>query len=161
MEKHIEAPEIAKKYGMTQLVFEDDFDSMDTIDLGATGEAGYKWYVRRPYRSTTMTAEDITIENSILTLHEHNSLYNYGLATVDGHNGVGYAFNKGVLEFRIRIPHFDQDKHNGREYGCGIPAVWSFPREKIYEYDGNYAPQWIETDWMEYWGDLDKFPEGH
>lgn len=161
MRKHIEAPEIAKKHGMTQLVFEDDFDSPDTIDLNATGEAGYKWYVRRPYRSTTMTAEDITIENSILTLHEHNSLYNYGLATVDGHNGVGYTFNKGVLEFRCRIPHFDQDKRNGREYGCGVPAIWSFPREKIYEYDGNYAPQWVETDWMEYWGDLDKFPEGH
>lgn len=161
MQKHIEAPEIAKKHGMTRLVFEDDFDSMDTIDINATGEAGYKWYVRRPYKSTTMTAEDITISDSILTLHETNSLYNYGLATVDGHNGVGYAFNKGVLEFRIRIPHFDQNKRNGREYGCGVPAVWSFPREKIYEYDGNYAPQWIETDWMEYWGDLDKFPEGH
>ena len=42
--KHMEAPEIAKKYGMTRLVFEDDFESMDTIDLGATGEEGYKWY---------------------------------------------------------------------------------------------------------------------
>lgn len=161
MHKHIEAPELAKKHGMTRLVFEDDFDSMDTIDINATGEAGYKWYVRRPYKSTTMTAEDITIENSILTLHEHNSLYNYGLATVDGHNGVGYTFNKGVLEFRIRIPHFDQEFRTNKTPGGGIPAVWSFPREKIYEYEGNYAPQWVETDWMEYWGDLDKFPEGH
>ncbi len=159
--KNIEAPQIAKDHGMTRLVFEDDFESLDTIDLNATGEEGYKWYVRRPYKATTMTPEDITIKDSILTLHEHNSLYNYGLATVDGHNGVGFAFNKGVLEFRCRIPHYDQTKRNGREYGCGGPAIWSFPREKIYEYDGNYAPQWVETDWMEYWGDLDAFPGGH
>lgn len=161
MSKHIEAPEIAQKYGMTRLVFEDDFDSMDTIDLSGTGEEGYKWYIRRPYKSTIMTPEDITIEDSVLTLHEHNSLYNYGLATVDGYNGVGYTFNKGVLEFRCRVPHFDQTKRDGRNPGCGVPAIWSFPREKIYEYDGNYAPQWVETDWMEYWGDLDQFPEGH
>ena len=159
--KNIEAPQIAKNHGMTRLVFEDDFESLDTIDLNATGKDGYKWYVRRPYKATTMTPEDITIKDSILTLHEHNSLYNYGLATVDGHSGVGFAFNKGILEFRCRIPHYDQSKRNGREYGCGGPAIWSFPREKIYEWDGNYCPHWVETDWMEYWGDLDLFPEGH
>ena len=137
---HIEAPEIAKKYGMTRLVFEDDFDSVDTIDINGTGKEGYKWYIRRPYKSTVMTPEDITIADSVLTLHEHNSLYNYGLATVDGYNGVGYAFNKGVLEFRIRIPHFDQELRTSKIPGGGVPAVWSFPREKIYEYDGNYAP---------------------
>ena len=159
--KSITPPEIAKEHGMTKLVFEDDFDSLDTIDLNATGEEGYKWYVRRPYSCTTMTPDDITIKDSILTLHEHNSLFNYGLATVDGRNGVGYTFNKGVLEFRCRIPHFDQDKRNGREYGCGVPAIWSFPREKIYEGPGFYTPNWVETDWMEYWGDLDAFPGGH
>ena len=137
MNKQIEAPEIAKKYGMTRLVFEDDFDSMDTIDMDGTGKEGYKWYIRRPYKSTIMTTDDITIKDSILTLHEHNSLYNYGLATVDGYNGVGYTFNKGVLEFRCRVPHFDQTKRDGRNPGCGVPAIWSFPREKIYEYDGN------------------------
>ena len=161
MSKLIEAPQIAKDYGMTRLVFEDDFDSLDTIDLNATGEEGYKWYVRRPYSCTTMTPDDITIKDSILTLHEHNGLFNYGLATVDGRNGVGYTFNKGVLEFRCRIPHFDQNKRNGREYGCGVPAIWSFPREKIYEGPGFYTPHWVETDWMEYWGDLDAFPGGH
>ena len=36
----IEAPEIAKKHGMTRLVFEDDFDSTDTIDLNGTGFEG-------------------------------------------------------------------------------------------------------------------------
>lgn len=161
MRRIIEAPEIAKKYGMTRLVFEDDFDSADTIDLNGTGEEGYKWYVRRPYGATTLTGDDFTIANSVLTLHENKSTYNYGLATVDGKNGVGYTFNKGVLEFRIRIPHYDQEMRSSKLPGGGGPAVWSFPREKIYEYTGNYAPQWVETDWMEYWGDLNLFPEGH
>ena len=159
--KNIEAPQIAKDHGMTCLVFEDDFDSLDTIDLNATGEEGYKWYVRRPYRATVLTTEDFSIKDSVLTLHEHNSLYNYGLATVDGHNGVGFTFNKGVLEFRVRVPSYDQEMRNYNIPDGGGPAVWSFPREKIYEYDGNYCPHWVETDWMEYWGDLDLFPEGH
>lgn len=159
--KTITPPEIAQKLGMTKLVFEDDFESLDTIDINATGEEGYKWYVRRPYRATVLTTEDFSIKDSVLTLHEHNSLYNYGLATVDGHNGVGFTFNKGVLEFRVRVPSYDQEMRSYKLPGGGGPAVWSFPREKIYEGPGFYTPQWVETDWMEYWGDLDMFPQGH
>ncbi len=161
MKKQIEAPAIAKEHGMTRLVFEDDFDSLDTIDINATGEEGYKWYVRRPYECVTMIPEDFTIENSVLTLHETNSLYNYGLATVDGENGVGYTFNKGVLEFRIRVPHYDQDMRDYRLPGGGGPAVWSFSRGKILDGVEELVPQWVETDWMEYWADLDLFPGGH
>ena len=161
MNKIIEAPEIAKQHGMTRLVFEDDFDSLDTIDLEATGKEGFKWYMRRPYAAPVLTAEDFTIEGSVLKLHENNSLYNYGLATVDAKNGVGFTFNKGVLEFRVRVPHYDQEMRSYKLPGGGGPAVWSFPREKIYEWEGNYAPHWVETDWMEYWGDLNLFPEGH
>ena len=43
MSKLIEAPQIAKDHGMTCLVFEDDFDSYDTIDVNNTGEKGYNW----------------------------------------------------------------------------------------------------------------------
>ncbi len=161
MSKEIKAPDIAVKHGMTRLAFEDDFDSPDTIDIHATGKEGYKWYVRRPYDCVTVIPEDFTIKDSVLTLHETNSLYNYGLATVDGKNGVGYTFNKGVLEFRIRVPHYDQSMRDYRLPGGGGPAVWSFPRAKILDTEENYTQQWVETDWMEYWGDLDLFPEGH
>ena len=159
--KTIMPPAIAQERGFTKLVFEDDFESYDTIDLNGTGEEGYKWYIRRPYKATTLTPEDFSVKDSVLTLHENNSLYNYGLATVDAHNGVGFTFNKGVLEFRVRVPHYDQEMRSYSLPGGGGPAVWSFPQEKIYEWEGNYTPQWVETDWMEYWGDLDKFPEGH
>ncbi len=162
MKKEIKAPDIAVKHGMTRLVFEDDFDSLDTIDLHATGEEGYKWYLRRPYRAEPLTPEDFRIENSVLYLEQHNSMYNYGLATVDAKSGAGFTFNKGVLEFRVRVPHYDQSMRSWRELpDGGGPAVWSFPRETICESDGNNNPHWIEADWMEYWGDLDKFPGGH
>ncbi len=161
MKKPIEAPAIAKEYGMTRLVFEDDFDSLDTIDVDATGEEGYAWYVRRPYGAVTMTTEDFTVKDSVLTLHENNSRYNYGLATVDAKNGEGFVFNKGVLEFRVRVPHYDQEMRSYKLPGGGGPAVWSFPREKILDGRDKLASQWVETDWMEYWGDLDLFPEGH
>ena len=157
--KDIKAPEIAVKHGMTRLVFEDDFDSADTIDANATGEEGYKWYVRRPYGLGTVTPEDYTVKDSVLHLHEHHSMHNYGLATVDGKNGVGYTFNKGVLEFRARVPHYDQAMRSGKLPGGGGPAIWSFPREKIVD-QPPYTPQWVETDWMEYWGDLELFPGG-
>lgn len=62
--KAITPPSIAQKLGMTRLVFEDDFDSPDTIDIHATGGEGYKWYVRRPYRATTFTTEDFSIKDS-------------------------------------------------------------------------------------------------
>ena len=161
MYKEIQAPDIAVKHGMTRLVFEDDFDSLDTIDLNATGEEGYKWYVRRPFGGVTLTADDFSVKDSVLTLHENNSRYNYGLATVDGKNGVGYTFNKGVLEFRVRVPHYDQSMRSSKLPGGGGPAVWSFPREKIIDLPPNYAAQWVEADWMEYWGDLELFPGGH
>ncbi len=161
MSKRIEVPAIAKKHGMTRLVFEDDFESPDTIDIHATGEEGYKWYVRRPYRAQPLTSEDFRVENSVLYLAEHDSMYNYGLATIDAKSGVGFVFNKGVLEFRVRVPHYDQEMRSSKLPGGGGPAVWSFPREKICDRADDYTPQWVETDWMEYWGDLDLFPEGH
>ena len=47
MSKKIETPQLAKERGMTVLVFEDDFDSLETIDVNNTGDKGYKWYVER------------------------------------------------------------------------------------------------------------------
>ena len=147
MSKAIEAPWLAKEHGMTTLVFEDDFDSYDTIDVNNTGDKGYKWYVERPYRFTTLTKDvDYKVENSVLTLCNVDHAYNYGMGTYHPTKRVGWWFCKGVLEFRIRIvnPHIPE----GNE-GKGIPAVWSFPPATITD----DMIQWVEPDWMEYWAD--------
>ncbi len=151
-------PAIAKEHGMCRLVFEDDFDSPDTIDVTGRGNAGYKWYTVRPFRAKPLVPSDYRVENSVLYLEEHDSLYNYGLATVDPHTRQGFSFNKGVLEFRIRIPHYDQAFQNYNEPNGGGPAIWSFPPDKIFD----TALEWVEMDWMEYWGTYDgRFPDGY
>jgi hypothetical protein len=112
--KNIEAPQIAKDHGMTCLVFEDDFDSYDTIDVNNTGEKGYNWYVERPYNFTTIEAGvDYKVENSVLTMCNRNPLYNYGMGTYHPSKKIGWWFCKGVLEFRIRIPNPDIPEGNG------------------------------------------------
>ena len=156
--KDMPIPEIAEKHGMTRLVFEDDFDSLDTIDLYGTGDKGYKWYTTRPFRAKPLTPDDFRIENSVLYLEQHDSLYNYGLCTYNPRTRRGFSFNKGVLEFRFRVPHYYEDKAKYSEPDCGGPAIWSFPIDKIHD----TALEWVEMDWMEYWGTYDgRFPEGY
>ena len=148
MKKQIEAPWIAKERGMTTLVFEDDFESLDTIDVNNTGAAGYKWYVERPYRFTTLTeGVDYKVENSVLTLCNVDHKFNYGMGTYHPRTKRGFSFCKGVLEFRLRLPNPKILECNaGRD---GVPAVWSFPPAKITD----QTIQWVEPDWMEYWSD--------
>lgn len=156
--KNIPVPEIAEKYGMRHLVFEDDFDSMDTIDVEGEGTYGYKWYTTRPFRAKPLTADDFRVENSVLYLEQHDSLYNYGLATINPRTRQGFTFNKGVLEVRFRIPYYQEDKTTYTEPDCGGPAIWSFPADKIYD----TALEWVEMDWMEYWGTHGgRFPGGY
>ena len=158
MSKEIQAPAIAVERGMTRLVFEDDFESLDTFDLQGTGEKGYKWYLTRAFRAKPLTKDDFRIENSVLYLEQHDSLYNYGLCTYNPRTRQGFTFNKGVLEFRFRIPHYYEDKTEYTEPDCGGPAIWSFPIDKLHD----TALEWVEMDWMEYWGTYDgRFPEGY
>ena len=158
MSKQIEVPQIAQERGMTRLVFEDDFDSLDTIDINGTGEKGYKWYTTRSFRAKPLTADDFRVENSVIYLEQHDSLYNYGLCTYNPRTRRGFSFNKGVLEFRFRIPHYYEDKAKYSEPDCGGPAIWSFPIDKIHD----TALEWVEMDWMEYWGTYNgRFPEGY
>ncbi len=143
-----EAPQLAKDHGMIHLVFEDDFDSLDTIDVDNTGEAGYNWYVERPYCHTSLTAGvDYTVKDSVLTLCNVDSRWNYGIGTYHPTTRTGFSFCQGLLEFRIRIP---RPRKNDKEAGeKGVPAVWSFPPNKITD----ETLEWVEPDWMEYWGD--------
>ena len=156
--KHIPIPEIAEKYGMRHLVFEDDFDSIDTIDVDGEGTYGYKWYTTRPFRAAPLTKDDFRVENSVLYLEQHDSLYNYGLATINPRTRQGFTFNRGVLEVRFRIPHYDAQYAKYTERDCGGPAIWSFPPDKIFD----TASEWVEMDWMEFWGTREgRFPGGH
>ncbi len=135
-------PEIALQHGMTRLTFEDDFDSLDTIDVNDTRQPGYKWYVSRPYGVVPSKPEDYKVENSVITLQSPD--YTWTLCTMDWKSQIGYAFHQGVLEFRVRMPV----PHRPAGSPKGWQAVWSFPPKKL----NNTTPEFVELDWLEYWG---------
>ena len=134
-------PELAELAGFTTLGFSEDFDSLDTIDMYGTGADGYKWYVTRPYSAPNVETDDYEINDGVMTLKLSTPSYNYGLGTMDIHTGIGYEFNFGYMEFRIRMHDYDSN-------GVGGPAIWSLPYDKLV----NKCTRWVEMDWMEYWG---------
>ena len=140
-------PQYALDAGFVTLTFSDDFTTLDTVDLNATGEAGYKWYVRRPYGASIITESELAITTesggSYLTLKLRDPSSNYGLATVDAKSGEGFSFNKGYMEIRFRITN--TAPYDGT---AAAPAIWSLPPEKICAVPNS----WVEMDWMEYWG---------
>ena len=144
------AKDAVEAAGMTSLVFSDDFDDLDFVDSENTGLEGYKWYVKRPYGAATLTPNDYSVQDGILNLHLEKSTYNYGLATYNHSTRNGFTYTKGYMEIRLRIPSYDPDKSGG-------PAIWALPTTKL----TNQATEWIELDWMEYWGITDKRPGGY
>ncbi|MBO5670057.1 MAG: family 16 glycosylhydrolase [Clostridia bacterium] len=116
MNKQIPIPEAAKAAGMTTLVFEDDFDSMDTIDINATHEAGYKWYPDA--YGCRLTSDYIYQKDSYIHMGGPQPKA-YGLVTYSRERDEGYLATCGCyLECRMRaaMPI--------GEYG-GIPAFWT------------------------------------
>lgn len=138
------------KKGITSLIFSDDFDTLDVIDIDNSGKEGYKWYVKRPYGAVTLTTDDYSVQDGIINLHAEKPTYNYGLGTFHHQTQVGFTYTTGYMEIRLRIPSYDADKKGG-------PAIWALPTTKL----TNKAPAWVELDWMEYWGITDKYDKGH
>ena len=136
---------VLKDGGLDTLVFSDDFDSISTVDVNNTAKEGYKWYVDRPYGASTLTMDDYSVKNGVMTVHNIVPTYNYGLGTVDCGSHVGFTFNTGYLEVRLRIPR-PRENAEGEK---GVPAIWALPPEKLYGSDDH----WVELDWLEYWGD--------
>lgn len=113
MSKQIPIPAAAAAAGMTKLVFEDDFDTIDTIAADGNDRPEHKWFTRC-YGSTT-TADRISVQDSYLRLEAES----YGIATYSRPLDQGFTVTCGCyLECRMRAP-----MPNG-EYG-GWPAFWT------------------------------------
>ena len=150
------APAAAK--GFNTLTFSDDFDSLHTIDTEATGEEGYHWYVTRPWGEGDLHYEDdYSIQDSVMHLHNINTWWNYGLCTIDTRHPVGYAFNRGYIEYRVRMKY---SADTGTVTKIRVPAVWSLPTTSIW---GDTLKKKhhcsVELDWLEYWGDKYDMPD--
>ncbi len=138
-------PEFAAAAGMNNLVFNDDFTTLDTIDVNATGEMGYLWYVTRPYGMTDVTPEDYTLTENGIKLHVHNSPHHYELAMVDSRTGAGWGYKHGYMEARFKVQP-DASVPGTK----GGPAIWAMPAERYW----CWIDHWVELDHMEYWGDI-------
>ncbi len=139
---------IVEQYGLTNLTFSDDFDTLDTVDVLTSGREGYKWYTARRWAQTDMTRDDYFVKDGVMTLQHKDCLYAIGASTMDPVTGAGYTYNHGYLEFRIRMPR-PEKKEEGEK---GKPAVWSLPTGKWLEIPGENK-HWVEVDWIEYYGD--------
>ncbi len=137
-------PAVAAAAGMNTLTFSDDFTTLDTIDVNATGDFGYKWYPTRPYGASTLKPTDYEITEDGILLKEEKSTYNYGLGMLDIRTGAGWGYTHGYLEVKFRMP---ADPLSGNRDG-GSPAIWSLPPEKMW----TWCNDWVEFDHMEYWG---------
>ncbi len=149
----LEAPSIAQQAGMDHLIFSDEFDSIDSIDVGATGAEYYKWYVTRQWSAPTVTRDAYDVKDGILSIHNPVPTYGITLTTVDVNTHNGFAWNKGYLEVRLCIP-------TPRDYFGGSVTVWSFPVDKWYETPGKNN-KWVEMDWLEFWGNTETHPDGY
>ncbi len=141
----LEVPEIAQQAGFETLGFSDDFNNIGLIDSGDTRTDGYKWYVSRPYGTPSVKPDGYFIEDGVLTLVDDHPTYNMSLTTAEYNSGIGFSFNQGYMEVRIRIPR-PRANQAGED---GIPAIWSLPIDKL---QGHEDANWVEADWLEYWG---------
>ena len=143
-EKALEVPAPAAAVGMNTLTFSDDFTTLDTIDVDATGNIGYKWYPTRPYGATTLKPTDYEITENGILLKEEKSTFNYGLGMLDIRTGAGWGYTHGYMEAKFRMPILRLT-----EEGSGSPAIWALPPDKLW----CRCNDWVEFDHMEYWGD--------
>ena len=129
--------------GMYDLTFSDDFNDLSGFDNQNSGREGYKWYLKRRWAQVDMTTSDYSVKNGILTMAYEDDKYTIGASTVDCKTHVGYTFNKGYLEARVRIPQPFNDTNSKT-------AIWSLPIENWAE--GLTNGRYVEMDWMEYFG---------
>ncbi len=137
-------PEVAAAAGMNTLTFSDDFTTLDTIDVNATGEVGYHWYLTRPYALRTLRPDDFSLSENGLSIHIDAPKSNYGLGMVDIRTGAGWGYKHGYMECRFKFP-----ANRVIPDSKGSPAIWAMPAPRYW----CFINHWLELDHMEYWGD--------
>ena len=128
--------------GYTHLAFNDDFTDATTIDYANTGAAGYNWYLDRPWGASTLAASEVTVANSVMTLTQADSLYNWGISTYHYGTQHGRGFMHGYYEARMR---FDPSYATAITHDIQWPAFWS---ESINTCINN-PPTFAELDFFE------------
>ena len=116
-------PAAAGKYN--RLAFEDDFDSISTIDTGNTGAPGFKWYPAGVHKwgKPDTQPNEYSVNNSVLRIAPTHSTYNRNFMTRDPNTYAGQSFEHGYYEVRMRV---DADGvRNVPPENSSWPAFWA------------------------------------
>ncbi len=117
-ETKLQIPEPAASAGYNTLTFSDDFDSLATIDVNATGGVGYKWYTDIPYARPNTSSNDYSVQDSAIKIATPST---FALPTYSTKSRVGFDYTFGYLEVRFRYdPTIPKTKY--------WPAIWSIPK---------------------------------
>ncbi len=137
----IAIPKAAEKVGYCNLVFNDDFDDVSTVDWKGTGAEGFNWYIDRPFGWSSLVDGDVTMKDSVLTVAQEVSCANWGMGSYSAKGDTGRAYRFGYFEARIR---FDVNKN--KKDVSGFPAWWSFSVDHTTDRNDEH---WSELDFFE------------
>lgn len=152
-----------------QSTFVDDFGSAATIDVGATGNPGFKWYTKPFFGGSPTPATELSVSGGVLTISPGASeTGNWQIATAslasNSQGFVGNVFgNGGYFEASIKfnpdkIPNLASNPSQ-KDLSKGWPSFWSLAIEHATHNQTN-ADQWpgqvngyqhyIEVDFFEF-----------
>ena len=116
-------PAAAGKYN--RLAFEDNFDSISTIDTGNTGAPGFKWYPAGVHKwgKPDTQPNEYSVNNSVLRIAPSHSTYNRNFMTRDPNTGEGQSFERGYYEVRMRVDA--NGVRNVPPENSSWPAFWA------------------------------------
>jgi len=136
-------------------VFDDEFDSISSIDINNNRTGNYNWYIQPFFGWRPMPSDDISVADGVLMLNG-SSAVGYGIATAapaDNEQGyVGHVFGGGAY-FEARIAYDPETV----DYKNGWPSFWAMAVEHMAQKKADQWPgqltgyeHFIEDDFFEY-----------
>lgn len=119
------APAPAAAAGYHGLAFNDDFNSLDTIDLTGTGVAGKNWYTDRPFGYGRLNPNDLSVSDGVLTIDQTGDDSNLAISSVSARTRTGQSFQYGYYEARLSF-----DPANATR-SWGYPSFWTISRDHL------------------------------
>jgi hypothetical protein len=129
-------PAPAQRVGYTNLKFDEDFASIDSVDLNLTRKPGFKWYPIGWFGYPNNTKSNIVVSDGYLTLN--GGSLNSAFAIPNRPYYAGEVFGGGAyIEANIR---FDPALGAGHGYW---PSFWGEAVEHVFDSkDGQAAERW-------------------
>lgn len=116
----INPPSQVVSAGLNNLVFDDEFNSLD-VNWSSSGGSGYNWYAWNPDGSA-LTESQVTLNNGCLTINSSQNNYSFGLSTIDSLTPSS-GFWQVPFYFEARM---QSNPQGWTTTGEGWPAFWSY-----------------------------------